>query len=951
MLARSVLDNSRLPRFYRANSVQLSSYSSSLGPATSTDSVAQILTWLYRRNTRWSECDARLAPSLVTRSESEYLGLSAPRFAIRQLLGSEFGFLNLRRLADLQRAIQRRFGLTEPQAYQKDKHFNLIADSFLRVPDRISQQHFFVLTAASACAAYGEDLDNEAAFAPYVMQLDFLGGGVCAECVAMMAVQILHPYCKHVNGVAEINAISLPKDSKILTSGGMSGDAIISYFSKESPGPELAAFGQSASLPEGAYRVVGNYSETRRGEAAFGWALRAYIASGFPVVLSVDLTRMNAGCWVEELKQDAPDVLTTNELPESLRRQGWGDARQRRHSILVIGCDERKGNSEIAASTDQRFIVHCPATAPFLKFTTAQLINVMGLEEGVANGCFISVTHPRVQVPLCSVKNAVESSGVIPLDISFVADVIQRSAKSLFPAEYHIAFHAGPGVFRLLDLEDWDDVAMESKTQQFARWNSGYQGDFPIDDLTDPITVLAQAFQRKKSLAGLKADCPQWVWMQYYRTPIASSDEEQLWIWSAEVESKAGILAAADATGHELLQCYLVGRFKKAADTGYDWQFVPTSLPEPTGDALRVVPTKSTFQRAIVPSLINSFDVEGDPTRFPRTESKHEWWPFLKNGDPIACEYYVVMEYRLLDWLDRGPLTKFSSQFENNFTAIKLLTLLATDQELLTATASAISQTYEPNVKIVALASFFQEHAAEPGSDRADAGQLAIKGLLRLAIELKTKHNHPVDIVEIVSGTRLSDIKAIVPLSVGLPPSSVIKLPSPPVLVAELLDPANVEKTFVSNLAAAMKPLVRELLVNDIRVVLELEPGPLFINRNSQTLRSLSSHLASMNWLQGRCGFNLDISHAIQAGCERSELDFCLFDHCHISGHDIKAHVGDRSLSVHKREYFAPWLELLRTVPAGIAELPKIYVSAELEASRDYRIVEETVRSLEEILT
>ena len=58
--------------------------------------------WLYEPNALQGY---RIAPSLVTRGESELLGVSTPRFACRCYLGSDGSFINARRLDLIKRSI------------------------------------------------------------------------------------------------------------------------------------------------------------------------------------------------------------------------------------------------------------------------------------------------------------------------------------------------------------------------------------------------------------------------------------------------------------------------------------------------------------------------------------------------------------------------------------------------------------------------------------------------------------------------------------------------------------------------------------------------------------------------------------------------------------------------------------------------------------------------------
>lgn len=919
--------------------MKLSNYSDAIGQDTAA-AIRSVLNWLYEtKQSSWTELESRIAPSFVTRSESEYLGLSSPRFAVRFVMTEGNGFLNLRRLKDLRQAISDRLGGI---TLSERRFRNAVADSFLRLPRRLSEgkSRYFALHAREALIGYGEGDRVDELCSPYVTQLDFLGGGVCAECVAMMAVQILHRYCDRVNGVAEINAISLSLAAEIMPSGGMSGVALIHYFCQKDPGPGLQAYGQTAILPMNAFPAPSAEYEHWRRNAAFGWAMRAYIASGFPVVLSVDLTRMNADLYKIPLRS-GQDILSANRVPESVSRDGWSlVGRERRHCVLLVGCDSALGYGDIANDLDQHFLVHCPQTAPFLQATVAQLVDITSDAQALRAASFISVTPGGVLVPLASGRSTGLQDKSPVIDLCEVAFFIQRTGNRLhYGPELRVDDRSGPGVFRLIDLDDWDVETNRPKMQQLADWElkPGQRCDFPIDRLGPAITMIAQDRLLHDSVTPI----PRWVWVQYHDNPQHGRNVEWLWVWNAEVIPAAGYLAAFDETGQSLLTTYLVAKFTYA---GTDWRKDAAFRSKNHDCPPRYAQPNSP--RELIPSLINSFDVEGDRKRFPLGQDGYEWWPRLANGNPVPCEYYMVMEHRLRAWL-AGPLSRFDALFGKRKTAIRLLELLANYPELLIATSDEVHRTYAPDVSIVALASFFQEHAAEEAA-RLAAGKDAILGLAKLALDLKLRHGHPVSVVEIVAGTRLSDVKAIVPLQVAIENirlQDLVGPDSPLTLVAELIDPERVEEMFSRNIKNAILPVKEELRENGITIAVEMEPGPLFINRDSSTLSRLSDKFEVFG-LKGLCAFNLDISHAIQAGCRPEDVSHIQFVHSHVSGRDAKAHVGDTPLDEADAEVMRPWIKVLR----GIHGQGPLHVSIESEACSGFASVEASVRALEKIL-
>jgi hypothetical protein len=147
------------------------------------DPEANALTW-RRRMPIWAEKlenqlgeHLRFAPSLLIRSELEVvLGGSSPRFALRYALPDKFGFINLRRLNQLETVLRSLYPdggyfpfaadnmelSIEFSSWEKAHIDDLklhressVAECFIPTPERYPKRDFHVITAPLA-ALFGE---------------------------------------------------------------------------------------------------------------------------------------------------------------------------------------------------------------------------------------------------------------------------------------------------------------------------------------------------------------------------------------------------------------------------------------------------------------------------------------------------------------------------------------------------------------------------------------------------------------------------------------------------------------------------------------------------------------------------------------------------------------------------------------------------------------------------
>ena len=307
----------------------------------------------------------RSAPSIVIRSEAELFGISMPRFAYRAIFknsaGMIQGFVNLRRIRSFIRAVAKRLEVgTQAEFLTKlQQKCRCIADSFLAVPSWASNYHVVTTDLARWYAEDGPDRGT-----PFVTHFA-VGGGMCAQAVCFMASALLHEFAKGIFGVAEVTMLASQKEEepiKLLNFSGLDLLSLVQYFRHSSVG--LFADVQCAESVE----------EYRR-------ALRAYVLSGFPVVIPLDMR------WLRE--------TAYRQLPGRPYRQHTASDSPERHAVLVIGVSK--------ASNDQYdLLIHDPATFPYLKISTADLFKA-AMTVGSSRGAhMLPITPTDEQGPLLS---------------------------------------------------------------------------------------------------------------------------------------------------------------------------------------------------------------------------------------------------------------------------------------------------------------------------------------------------------------------------------------------------------------------------------------------------------------------------------------------------------------------------------------------------------------------
>ena len=300
---------------------------------------------------------------------------------------------------------------------------------------------------------------------------------------------------------------------------------------------------------------------------------------------------------------------------------------------------------------------------------------------------------------------------------------------------------------------------------------------------------------------------------------------------------------------------------------------------------------------------------------------------------------------RLKNWLGVNHLPENAVEF-----------LAALDPSLTEKIATLLSQEYtKEKCRIVALASFIPELARS--ESRAEGGVKALQNLVKIAYNLQDA-GHEVRVVELVAGSRVEEFNSR-KTAEGKDNVSV-----------SFFSPDGAQLALVRNLR---KVVSRIDLDRELRLAIELEPGPFFVLGNHETLLDLAERIDEpRTWMEegekeevgrqraNRVGFNLDISHWNIAGIDpdwirlhpEAELIRKRIVHAHVGGHNRTAHFGDAPLVdghgkwLNPPEDLLPWIQLLEEIGRDKNTLFSGHVSQEMEAARSTNQVVRSYKAL-----
>lgn len=676
----------------------------------------------------------------------------------------------------------------------------------------------------------------------------------------------------------------------------MTQDALVSFFCDEAVGLRSARQFAAVRSPECLSQ-----------EFDLALALRSYVLSGFPVIVPLDLRRMYDrsvvhGQTIFERNGIAPP--TDSEF----QRSG-----ERRHAVLVVGCHR---------SEQYEFILHDPATFPFLKATAHQILAAApSTHSGLAassGSVILPVTDSSIRLPLLNVlpSGDREENGCISIGLLGISEVLHASWKA------YRGPHFLPGDFRLVDFRGGFLTDSERSTQ-LQHLPAEARGK--IMDLVERGVVSS------------------WAWVQFKKASAGCASTICLWDATAsgpdarQDPSQEGMQQLGDKALEEkyLLACIRedeerIWTRSRPGDRTYIAVAAPeVHAPHGIGGAphRRRTPQEPARDKLKI-SLISSFTTRG-------LSSALEWWP----DDPQPfCELYAFMQSDVLEILARRPgtaLTQMSVLFREDPLKVK-------------EAASRILEILEPKgISLCSLATFLPEAAFPPETNQALQACEALRFLLLLVRELQREHSS-LRTIELVAGSRIAGIWK------GRRATGQEGF------------------VYVGNRLGDLEP-IRHLLecvsqvaddaMGDPRIcfAVELEPGYLYALRNKETLeefvRQLDLAAESQPSLSRTVGLNLDVAHWTMAQIEPqwvrgNEAIKRRIVHAHVAGHQPGAHFGDIPLSdLCSSIRCLPWLDVLSEVantPRG-AEFPPFsgYVSLEYEAAKKPEFVRASLSELD----
>lgn len=250
----------------------------------------------------------------------------------------------------------------------------------------------------------------------------------------------------------------------------------------------------------------------------------------------------------------------------------------------------------------------------------------------------------------------------------------------------------------------------------------------------------------------------------------------------------------------------------------------------------------------------------------------------------------------------------------------------------------------------VAIASFLPEIVAAPESDSGCQVRRALAALIGFANEFRVQDSQP-PVIEIVCGSRVERIldgrsiprKQLLRSRVfSRRAQTTLPRDTKSTYWAHIMADDEGRRRALSALSEAFEIAGRQKHRTDgICFAFELEPGPLFLLRDFETLKQFAADSNEFDQIRDHVGFNLDISHWYMAkvpiaAVKNSPEIMKRIVHAHISGHSRRGHFGDFSLArvtEQERKKYFDWLELLDHLAVASGSRYRGYVSVEFEAA------------------
>ncbi len=949
--------------------------------------------WLYgpvgleEKSRNWT---GRKAPSIITRGEAELFSLSMPRFALRVYMGgSEGSFVNCRRIGefcDQSRKWGKRHSRNELGAGRRNdigvRHLarirrpawtlrknSCIADCLLGLPSGVDRWKGLTNITVALGRAYGESHDLVGT--PYVRQIKLSGGGLCAQAACFMAAALLHDHTMGVWGVAEVTALSSPSASGLSTGPldcdareyvleGLTQEGIVDYFLSDYV--KLNAVWMQSLPASFTNKVI-----LREQSKPLACAMKAYIASSCPIILPLDMGRM-AGIQSPKSPLLCKSIYEQNGLDAEMFLADPNEARARRHAVVVVGYGSDDWGSDI-------FLLNDPASRPFLKadagqigqssfYTSDDLSNVMW-------GRFLAVTPEKVKLPLVSWRPRYELNRSEPYPgLLRLASVLQCGLYSM------------PGMN--LPVCRSQETESRFRLSEVAKIVTGPLDSAALKDLA------CEGLQKcKEELIG-RFGPRHWCWTQV--------TDNSIWAWNAEMA-----LPAEDDVSPQFARKYLmsVWQLGKAG-----WQRVYASDEQLTKDnsaPATTTATTSPVRSEVQPrkSLISSFTTAGF------NDAMANWPAGVKYGD-IYCfmqddaERYLpaktfrlrvatmnqnlrwVKVAKLWDWprflgwqvftnrrrrqgrlrsleIRKRPATPIGVWPAPITTAMDRLSAHTRRKGRIQDVCTWIDRLAQAKgVSLLAMATYFPEVQATGAKGRRVTR--ALRFLIDVCSGLQDSE-HPINTIEIVAGGLISSVwpakwQTTRKSSAETPPTILDSKQD--LYAATSLNTSQALKRLLGRL----RPLREHAINANIQFSIELEPGPLYVLRNWESLIMLCDLLETepdkggFKDISKIVGLNLDCSHYTMSQItskmvlEESRVRDRIV-HIHVADHG-RGHFGDVALGrIHKDEHFEDWLRVFPELLKKRDEhLPTFRggVSIEIEACQNSKHMAESVATLERVV-
>lgn len=476
----------------------------------------------------------RRAQSIITRSEAELFGISAPRYATRLYLKNG-GFINCRRLeqfiANAPGKTPKEWGSRYPDDKIDKENRNqdlkpiqhpicsmigdivsrqsCVADCLLAEPERLAKYHIRYVGEDSVETARLFDIYTEpkpenfgeTPYTPYVKAIDF-GGGLCAQAVCFMATTNLSKYATSLCGLSEITAYAHPNECLELSLSGLTPAKMQRYFNR-------VELNLSEQIPDQGLRA----ELTKHQKQELATALRCYLRSQMPVIFPVDCRKMAS------LPVSSKSIYTNNAKvvsPSSFPQDAA-------HAIILVGYSHPK----------DLFVFHDPFAFPYMMAEISELA-VVGCRRGVAdqrsqdNGVFMPVTPLPVRLPLMWERQQDPITGHLQ-DCAGLFTISKALHTLLHNLTHPTAFSFAAKAPFLLSttpptVDDLDDVPQEGRLVL--------------------LREVEECVHKSHQSLGWKS--PRWLWYELH--------PDCVWIWDAELPVAPGLPS-------DVLQClsYLVG--------------------------------------------------------------------------------------------------------------------------------------------------------------------------------------------------------------------------------------------------------------------------------------------------------------------------------------------------------------------------------------------------------